>query len=111
MSDQLAAWVVVAGAGAGTFAIRATLALLAQRLAEVPVRVRDALRMIPPAALAALTVPALMRPEQAGIDVVDARFVAGVVAFLVAWKTQSLLVTITVGMVAVTLLQQVPGLG
>lgn len=107
MSRTAAAWIVVAGAGAGTYGIRASLLLTAHRFGDVPPRLREALRMIPPAALAALAIPAVMRPHGGAIDVVDARFVAGVLALLVAWRTKSLLATTMVGMGAVTLLENV----
>jgi len=105
VSRTTAAWIVVAGAGAGTYAIRASLLLTAHRFGDVPPRLREALRMIPPAAMAALAIPAILRPNGGAVDLMDARFVAGALALLVAWRTQNLLATTAVGMVAVTLLE------
>ena len=107
MSRTTAAWIVVAGAGSGTYAIRSSLLLAAHRFGEVPPRVREALRMIPPAAIGALAIPAVLRPHGGAIDVIDARFVAGVLALVVAWRTRSLLATTVVGMAMVTLLENV----
>ena len=56
-------WAAILLAGAGTFLMRASFLLAAHRLAEVPEGVQRVLRQIPPAALAALVVPALLRPE------------------------------------------------
>ena len=89
--------------GAGTVALRASVLVFAERLGEVPPRVREVLRMIPPAALAALVAPAVMRPGGA-FELVSPESVAGLLALLVAWRTRSLLATILVGLVAVVLL-------
>lgn len=107
MSPTTTAWVVIAAAGVGTYTIRVTLLAVAHRFGDVPPRVAEALRMIPPAALAALTVPAVLRPDGGAVDVVDARFVAAVVAGVVAWRTKSLLWTTVVGLALATLLSQV----
>lgn len=104
MSLTTRAWLVIALAGAGTFAIRASFLLLAERFDEVPESVRDALRMIPPAALAALVAPALLRPD-AALDPLGPRALAGVIALAVAWWTRSVLLTVAVGLVAVVGLQ------
>lgn len=105
MSRTTAAWIIVGGAGVGTYAIRASLLLSAHRFGDVPPRVREALRMIPPAAMAALAIPAILRPHGGSVDLLDARFVAGALAMLVAWRTQNLLATTVVGMLVVTALE------
>lgn len=105
MSPEASAWLVVALAGLGTYATRASFLLVAARFAEVPPRLREALRMIPPAVLGALTVPAIVRPD-AAFDLADARVVAGLVAFLVAWRTKNLLLTTALGLTLVTVLEQ-----
>ena len=56
-------WIAILLAGAGTFAMRASFLAAAHRLAAVPPRVQRLLRQIPPAALASLVVPALVRPD------------------------------------------------
>jgi branched-subunit amino acid transport protein len=91
------AWWAVLGAGVGTFAMRASFLAFAHRLADVPPAVQRVLRQIPPAALASLVVPALLRPE-GHLDLGQARFVAGVLAALVAWRTRNIALTLGVGM-------------
>ena len=91
-----AAWWAVLGAGAGTFAMRASFLAFAHRLADVPPGVQRLLRQIPPAALAAIVLPALVRPE-GDLDLTQPRLVAGVVAALVAWRTRSVALTLVVG--------------
>ncbi len=107
MSATATAWVVIVGAGLGTYTIRVTLLAVAHRFGNVPPRVAEVLRMIPPAALAALTVPAVLRPDGGAVDLVDARFVAAVVAGIVAWRTKSLLWTTVVGLTLATVLSQI----
>lgn len=89
--------------GIGTVALRASVLVFAEKLGDVPPRVREVLRMIPPAALAALVAPAVMRPGGT-FELVSPQSVAGLLALLVAWRTRSLLATILVGLVAVVLL-------
>ena len=89
--------------GIGTYAMRASFLVFAHRLADVPPGVQRLLRQIPPAALAAIVVPALLRPE-GQLDVWQPRFLAGVVAALVAWKTRNIALTLIVGIGIVMLI-------
>jgi branched-subunit amino acid transport protein len=83
-------WVAIVLSGIGTYAMRASFLVFAHRLADLPPSVQRLLRQIPPAALAAIVVPALLRPE--------GRFAAGLVAGLVAWRTRNVAATLVVGM-------------
>jgi len=103
-------WLAVGLSGVVTYLVRVTFFLLAGRMTELPDSVREMLRMIPAAALAALAIPPLFRPGgAAALTLVSPELVAGVLAGLVAWRTRNLLVTIAVGLVAVVLLQAVFG--
>jgi branched-subunit amino acid transport protein len=90
-------WVAILLAGAGTFAMRASFLAAAHRLAIVPPGVQRLLRQIPPAALASLVVPALVRPE-GHIDLMQGRLWAGAVAAVVAWRTRNAGLTLVVGL-------------
>lgn len=94
-------WAVVAVIGALTFAIRFSFIYLFGRIDTVPARVERALGFVPPAVLAALTIPALVtvRPGLVA-TVADPRFVAGAVAGVVAWKSEDVFLTVIVGMAA-----------
>ena len=96
-------WWAVLGAGVGTYAMRASFLAFAHKLADVPPAVQRLLRQIPPAALAAIVVPALLRPE-GELDLAHPRFAAGIVAAVVAWKTRNIALTLGVGMGLVMLL-------
>lgn len=89
-------WIAIIASGIGTYAMRASFLVFAHRLADVPPSVQRLLRQIPPAALAAIVIPALLRPE-GSLDLWQPRFLAGVVAALVAWKTRNIALTLAVG--------------
>lgn len=96
-------WSAVIFAGIGTFAMRASFLAFADRLADVPPAVQRLLRQIPPAALAALVLPALVRPD-GSFDLLQSRFSAGVIATAVAWRTRNVALTLVVGMGALMLI-------
>jgi branched-subunit amino acid transport protein len=77
--------------------MRASFLVLAHHLADVPPALQRLLRQIPPAALAAIVVPAFLRPEDQ-IDLSQPRFLAGVAAAVVAWRTKSIALTLAVGL-------------
>lgn len=97
-------WIAIGLAGAGTYAMRASFMAAAHRLARVPPRLDRVLRQIPPAALAAIVLPALVRPE-GHLDLLQARLAAGIVAALVAWRTRNVALTLAVGMAVLVALQ------
>ena len=90
-------WTAIVLSGVGTYAMRASFLAFAHRMAAVPPGVARVLRQIPPAALAAIVLPALVRPEGA-FDLLQPRVLAGAVAALVAWKTRNVGVTLIIGM-------------
>lgn len=99
-------WVVILVAAAGTFAQRASFLVFADRLAEVSPRAQRVLRQIPPAVLAALVVPALVRPT-GQLDLWQPRLLAGVVAGLVAWRSRNAGITLLAGMGVLVLVEQI----
>lgn len=98
-------WTAIVLAGVGTFLMRASFLLAARRMAEVPEPVRRVLRQIPPAALAALVVPAMLRPE-GEFDLWQPELAAGLLATLVGWRTRNIAATLAVGMGALFLLRE-----
>ncbi len=107
--DPGVVWLVILAAGVGTFALRLSfIALLGGR--EPPPTLAGALRFVPAAVLAALVVPAVVTlgldPEPA-LVYDPAKVVAAAVAAVVAWRTESILATIAVGMVTLWALSAV----
>lgn len=102
-------WLLIVVIGLGTFALRLSFIHFWGRI-ELPQIVHRALRFIPAAVLAALVVPALVRPE----GVIDfsphnLRLIAGLLAAAVALLTRNVLFTLAAGMAALWLLQAVAG--
>lgn len=97
-------WAAIVVSGAGTFAMRASFLAVAHRLVTMPPAAARVLRQIPPAALAAIIAPALVRPE-GRFDLAQPRLLAGAVAALVAWRTRNVGLTLVVGMAALMALE------
>lgn len=97
-------WTAVVLAGIGTYAMRASFLAFAHRLADVPPGIQRLLRQIPPAALASIVLPSLLRPE-GHLDLAQARLWAGLAAALVAWRTRNIALTLVVGMGLVVLVE------
>jgi len=90
-------WLTVVLAGVGTYLIRASFVVALQDV-EVPELVQRALRYVPPAVLAALSIPPVVAPGgQLGIIPPAPEFLAAIVAAVVAWRTKNLAATIVVG--------------
>ncbi len=98
-------WTAIVLAGIGTFAMRASFLAFAHRLQEVPRWAQRILRQIPAAALAALVVPALVRPH-GEFDLFSPRLAAGLIAALVAWRTKSVALTLIIGIGSLMLFQE-----
>ncbi|MCB0153299.1 MAG: AzlD domain-containing protein [Anaerolineae bacterium] len=84
-----------------TFLIRYTPFAVAGRV-EFPERLIRALRYVPPVVLTAIIVPAVLMPggEAIHFSLTNAYLVGALVATLVGWFSQNLLLTIVIGMAA-----------
>ena len=102
-------WLTVVIAGVGTYLIRASF-VLALRDAEVPALLQKALRYVPPAVLAALSIPPAGAPAgQLGIIPPAPEFLAAIAAAVVAWRTKNLAATIVVGIPVLIALEALIG--
>lgn len=98
-------WLTIVGAGLGTWLLRLSFIEAWQWLAVPPLLDR-ALRYVPAAVMAALVVPALVRPEGVvDLSLDNLRLLAGLVAAMVAWTTRNVLLTLAAGMAALWTLQ------
>ena len=102
MTDDI--WLAAFVGGVGTFAMRAVFLVAAGSFSRVPPWGHRLLRQIPPAALASIVAPALLRPE-GQFDLTSPELAAGLVAALVAWRTRSTALTLVVGMVLLFVLR------
>jgi branched-subunit amino acid transport protein len=97
-------WVIILGGMAVTYATRLSFILWIPS-SRLPPLLRRGLRFVPPAVLAALTLPMLLRPAGSfDVSLYNTRLLAGVVASLVAWRTKNTWFTIATGMIALALL-------
>jgi branched-subunit amino acid transport protein len=100
-------WTTLIVIGLFTFAIRLSFILLFGRL-TVPPGLQRALRFVPPAALSAIILPALVMPAgPVDISLQNFRLLAGLLAILVAWRSRNIFLTILIGMAALLLLQAI----
>lgn len=96
--SELTMWLMFAGVGIGTFAIRLCFIELQGRW-QVPALFTRALLYVPASVMAALALPAVVYPPgQSSIDISNPQIPAAVIAALVAWKTRSTVLTLAVGM-------------
>lgn len=103
---SLAAWAVAIIGGLITFAERVAFLAVADRAGDVHPAVREALRMIPAAALAALVAPAVFRAGTDGaLDLANPRIIAATLAILVMWRTRQILLTLLVGLTTLIVAQ------
>jgi len=99
------AWLTIVLASLGTFVLRASFLVVADRLVDLPPLTQRILRQIPPAVLAALVLPALVRPEGT-LDLWQPRLLAGLVAAAVSWRTRNVGLTLVVGMAVLVAVEQ-----
>lgn len=95
-------WIVIAVVGVGTFAQRGAFLLIADRAGRVSPQVERVLRMIPPAALAAIV--GLQLGDPRGSTGLVARLVAATVAAAITWRKANLALALIAGMATVIVL-------
>jgi branched-subunit amino acid transport protein len=98
-------WLTMVAAGLLTFLIRYSFIGAAGRI-SAPDWFRRMLRFVPIAALTALIWPDLLMPAgELDLSLANPRLIAGVIAALVAWRSQNIFLTIGIGMLALWGLQ------
>lgn len=103
-------WLVIAALGLGTYAFRLSFIQLTTWIDSLPPQIEETVTFIPPAVLAALILPELFLLEEAVAGLVlTPRAFAGILGFVVAWYTRSMIATIGVGMIALWAVQGLVG--
>ena len=99
-------WLII-GMAVGTFAWRYSFFLLYDHIRITDFQKR-ALRLVPPAVLSAILLPAVLRGN-GGLDysLDNPRLLAALFAVMIAYKTKNVLATISAGMAALYLFQAI----
>jgi len=109
MDGALKLWTVIVVVGALNYLSRLSfIAFFASR--EMPPLLARALKFVPAAMLVALVVPMVLTPSVAGtLQGVNPRIPAAIVAAVIAFFTRSTLATLSLGMIALWVLQAASG--
>ena len=106
--DDALVWFVILCLTVGTYLFRISFFLLFDRFDEVPPVLERLLRFVPPAVLAALVAPSMVAPNgTVSLTLTNVHLLAGAIAGIVAYRTENLLATITVGLGALWLFSSV----
>ena len=98
-------WIIMIILGLLTFATRLSFIVLLERI-NLPRNFQRALRFVPIAVLSAIIAPELGYSNNVlAISPTNPRLLAGLIATLVAYKTKSVIWTISIGMAVFWLLQ------
>lgn len=101
----MSTWLAIVAVGAVTFLLRASFIVFADPQ-RFPHFFRQALTFVPPAVLAAIVVPGLLLVNGVlDLSAANPRWIAGLLAILVATRARSMLPAIVSGMAALWLLQ------
>lgn len=93
-------WAHLIAIAIATFVLRASFIGLIEHL-TIPDEIKEHMKLIPPAVLAALAAPPLLYQDgNFHLSLGNPFLVAGIVAIVVAWRTENLLATIVAGFVA-----------
>jgi branched-subunit amino acid transport protein len=100
-------WLVMVLIGIITYLTRLSFLAFLGRLEQGSILQR-ALRFVPPAVFSAIILPEIFAHEgQYNFSPANPRFLAALVAVLVAWRTKNILLTLLAGMAVLFLLQAV----
>ena len=98
-------WLLILTIGAATFGIRLSFITFYGKR-EMPAFILRILRFVPMAVLSAIIWPQLFLAHNAlDLSFDNPRWIAGLLAGIIAWCTRNVLLTIAVGMIALWVLQ------
>ncbi|HEY3993938.1 MAG TPA: AzlD domain-containing protein [Ktedonobacteraceae bacterium] len=98
-------WLLILGIGIATYATRLSFVTFFGKR-EMPAFILRLLRFVPMAVLSAIIWPQLFVANNAlNLSLDNPRWIAGILAGILAWWTRNVLLTIVVGMVALWILE------
>lgn len=97
--DDTATWVIVVALAVGTYALRASFLLGIEWFDGLPAWLEGTLPYVPTAVLAALVAPELLVVDgSVAVTLGNEQLLAGLAAGVVAWYTENMIATVSVGM-------------
>ncbi|MGB3492645.1 MAG: AzlD domain-containing protein [Elainellaceae cyanobacterium] len=98
-------WLTILGMGIISFTLRFSFIYLAGKI-KLPAVMQQALKFVPVAVLPAIVVSAIVYTDGTlDLSITNARIPATLIAAGVAWRTRNILLTLSVGMIALWLWQ------
>lgn len=98
-------WLLICAIGVATYATRLSFVTLVGKR-EMPAFILRMLRFVPMAVLSAIIWPQLFLTNNVpDLSFANPRWIAGILAGIIAWRTRNVLLTIVVGMVALWIMQ------
>ena len=98
-------WLIMIVAGVITYGLRLFF-ILTVGDKEIPAEIKTGLYFVPPTVLTAIILPeVLYSGDEIQLHFGNLRLFASIVAVFVAWKTKSPLLTVTIGMILLWVLQ------
>lgn len=102
---MISLWFTMIVAGLITYIIRLSFIILLGRI-QIPEQVQRALSLVPPAVFSAIIFPDLfLKDGNLAISFGNGRLIAGLLAIFVGWRTKNIVLTVLVGMIALTVFQ------
>lgn len=101
----MSTWLLILAIGMATYGIRLSFVTIFGK-GEIPTFVLRVLRFVPMTVLSAIIWPQIFLVNTAfDLSLAHPRWLAGLLAGLIAWRTRNVLLTISVGMAALWILQ------
>ena len=98
-------WLLICGIGVATYTIRLSFVAFFGKK-ELPALILRTLRFVPIAVLSAIIWPQIfLLHNTLDLSPGNPRWIAGILAGVIAWRTRNVLLTIVAGMVALWILQ------
>jgi branched-subunit amino acid transport protein len=105
----MSTWLLILAIGAATYATRLSFVMFFGKR-EMPSWLLRILRFVPMAVLSAIIWPQLFLSNNVlNLSADNPRWLAGLLAGIIAWRTRNVLLTIVVGMLALWIFQWVAG--
>ncbi len=104
MTPNQVGWAMIVIGCIISFSLRFSMIALLDRITLPPLLTR-ALNYVPATVLTAIFIPAWLLKDKVFLNYSDPRFIAGLLALGIAWRTKNILATIAVGMASLWVIE------